>query len=155
MPPMPCVEGQVFIERIDAALWMIERAREVRGPHGPQQRYQPCMHGFQEIERGVYVEFLRVGRRGPKILIVRFNGWLLFRERQFEPDERIHVAVREVMDNLPHRPSSMAIGSVELLLAQPLHSFAKPSGRFFNLSDELAPLCLRRRTGPLKLADGV
>jgi len=62
-------------------------------------------------------------------------------ERQLEAHVGVHVAVRQVMNQLPHCPPAVPVGSIELRFAQSLHCGANFAG--FPQSYGLLPAATR------------
>ena len=55
-----------------------------------------------------------VGKLGPRVLVVRLDRRPVFGQRQLHPDEAVHVAVGDVVHDLPDGPAARAVRRVEL-----------------------------------------
>ena len=64
---------------------------------------------------------LHIGQRREFLLVVCRDERVFFRQRQLEANERVHVTVRDVMHDLPDRPASRTIRSIELRVVQTEH----------------------------------
>ncbi len=72
---------------------------------------------------------LAVGKLGPGGFVVGLDGGPIFGERELEADVGVGVAVGDVMDDLAHGPAAVAVGRVELGVAQALDGGAKLLGK--------------------------
>ena len=66
---------------------------------------------------------------GPGGFIVGLDGWPVLGERQFKADVGVDVAVGDVMDELAHGPSAVAVRRVKLGVAQAFDCGAKLPGK--------------------------
>src|SRR5207237_5774921 len=80
---------------------------------------------------------------------------LIFRECQFGTNERIHVAVRDMMPDLPHRPSARTIRRIELLRRESAQSFAHPVRNLLDDVDSRFALLLCERSCISEFADWI
>src|SRR5258708_2201531 len=65
------------------------------------------------------------------------------------------MALGDVMRDLPHRPSAVAVGGFDLLRRQTLHRGTHGRGSLRDLVDQFVSLLLVRRTGKSKFSDGI
>jgi len=82
----------------------------------------------------------RVRQLGPLRLVVRFDRRRIFRERQFEPNERVHVAVGYVMHDLSDGPAVGTIRRVELRVGKSANGGAPARGRRDDGVDRATPV---------------
>ena len=54
---------------------------------------------------------LRVSKLRPRRLVVRLDGWVVFRQRQLGAYQSVHVTVGDVMNDLPDCPAFRPIRS--------------------------------------------
>src|SRR5882672_4281165 len=113
------------------------------------------MERFEQYERSLDRCGTRISELRPFVFRVRFYGGNRFSERQLEAHVGVHVAVRQVMNQLPHCPPAVPVGSIELRFAQSLHCGAKLCGGFRNLMDCFLPQRGRDACGHCKISDGV
>jgi len=59
-----------------------------------------------------------VGEAGPGGFVVGLDGGPVFREREFGADEGVGVAVGDVVHELADGPAAIAVGSIELRVAE-------------------------------------
>src|SRR5208283_501855 len=77
------------------------------------------------------------------------------RQRQSPPDVSIHMAVREMMRGLPQRPTTIAVGCLQLRFAESLQCGAEFRWRPRNLVDSHVPEFRRNFRWRHKFSDGV
>src|SRR5438477_6401427 len=97
--------------------------------------YPPCVQCVEQRERYFRRRGLRLCELCPTIFGIRFDRRSIFGQRQLPTDIGVHVTVWKMMDNLPHRPSTVAIGSIELLRGETRNCGAQCCGRSFNVTD--------------------
>src|SRR5262249_49018270 len=81
----------------------------------------------------------RVGQGGPAALVVGFDRRPVFGQGPLEADVAIHVAVGEVVDDLPDGP--VPVAGIELFLGQAGHGLAQGGRGLGDGGDELVPPC--------------
>ena len=69
------------------------------------------------------------------LLVVGLRRRIVFGHAQPHPDARVHVAVGDVMHDLPHRPAAVAIRRVELFRRQAADGGADVGRKLRKLSD--------------------
>src|SRR5437879_13715485 len=74
-------------------------AELIRGERTPEPN-PPIMKSIEKRERHIDRTGLCVRQLRPEIFVIRFNGWLLFGERETKTDVCIEVAVRDVVYDL-------------------------------------------------------
>ena len=105
-------EYPVHCER--PVIGMDEHAAElIRGERTPEPN-PPIMKSIEKREGRIDGTGLCVRQLRPETFVIRFNGWLLFGEREAKTDVRIEVAVRNVVNDLANGPSAFAIRRVQL-----------------------------------------
>ena len=92
------------------------------------------MEAFEEVERGLDWK-MAVGQLRKRVLVIRLDGRSLFRQRELHAKEPVHVAIRDVMHELAHRPSARTIGRVELSVGEAAHRGAQARGQFSDRVD--------------------
>ena len=108
---------------------------EVLFRHGFEQRNPARVQRVDEDQRAIDGQ-ARVGQARPGGFVVGLDGGPILGERELEADVGIGVAVGEVMHDLAHGPAAVAIGRVELRIAQAADRGAKALGeqaQSFNL----------------------
>src|SRR5262245_39543498 len=91
----------------------------------------------------------------PPILEIGLDSRPVFGQRQPESDIAIEVAVGEMMDDVPDRPSAGTIWGFKLLGRQSLDRRTKHGRGCVNLIDQRLSLRLGQRPVILERADGV
>src|SRR5208337_2393704 len=76
------------------------------------------MQGFEELQRDSHRSAPGILKIGPFAFFVRLHGWLGFGERQAPPHVGVDMAVREMVNDLAHRPAALAIRSIKLRVAE-------------------------------------
>jgi hypothetical protein len=76
-----------------------------------------------------------VGQGCPHILFVRFDRRPVFCRDPSKTEIRIHVGIRDVMNDLAAGPSAVTVRSIELLVREPFHRLSKASRRLTNAGD--------------------
>src|SRR5438876_5926252 len=155
MASVPGIQGKVLFQWHDSELRVPECPLPFFGFHRAQDAHKAIVQRFQQCERDFQRRGLAVRQLRPAILHVRFDRRLVLGERQLETDVCVHVALRHMVDNLPHRPAAFAIWSFDLLWCQTLDRGAEAGGRLFDIIDELIALPLGRRAVVSKLSDGI
>ena len=112
------------------------------------------MDAFEDLERpldggGVVVEV------GPGGLVVGLDGWPVFGEGKAQADEGIHVTVGEVVDDLARAPTGIAVGEVELRVAEALDGVAEFAGEIGEGGDGSDDFILRDGLGAVELTNRV
>jgi hypothetical protein len=82
------------------------------------------MQSVNHLERTIHWQ-LRVGPRGPHILIVSLDRRMILGDNVPESHVCIRVRVRYMMDHLSRCPAAVAIWRVELLIGETFHRTAK------------------------------
>src|SRR5215471_15919340 len=121
----------------------------------PQHQYPALMKRVEQSKRNLCFGLPCFGQFGPAILKIWFDGWFFFSQRKLEADVRIHVAVRDVMDDLAHGPSAIAVRRVELLVVQAANCSAQVGWRLLYIVEVLTFLLGSERARIGKLADGI
>jgi hypothetical protein len=116
---------------------MDEHAAElIRGERTPEPN-PPIMKCIEQREGHIDGTGLCVRQLRPEIFVIRFNGWLLFGERETKTDVRIEVAVRDMVNNLANGPSTFAIRRVQLRGREATRGGAKAGRSLGNNFDRL------------------
>lgn len=137
---MPGVELENVVKDKSAAFGMIERAGEVRCGKGTQQSCPARMQSLDEAEGRFNERGGAVFKLNPAILIVRFDRRFLFGECELAADEGVHVAVRNVMDNLADLPSVRSVRKPELMFCQSGDNRAQLRRKIGDFLDEECPV---------------
>src|SRR5438067_13564808 len=110
---------------------------------------------LEQDERRLNSRESRVRELCPALLVIRFNGRLIFRECQFGTNERVHVAVGNMMRDLPHRPSARTIRRIKLLRRESAQSLAHSGRNLLDCVDRRFALLLSERTCISEFADWI
>jgi hypothetical protein len=105
---------------------------------------QPLVECVEQPKRHVDRQ-THVRQLGPRLLVVRLDRGILFREAEPKADERVHVAVGHVMNRLTNRPAAWPVRRVELLVRQPAHGLAELRRRGGDGVDALRALARGQR----------
>src|ERR1700680_130219 len=152
---VPGVEGERFVERHHATLRMAELARPIGGGKRAEKRDPAAVERFEQGERSLDRRRFGIGKLGPTRFIIGLDGRLVFRQREFEADVGVQVAVRQGMNQLADGPAAWAVGRIELLGREALYRGAKMRGRLIDLIDHIAALFFGRGIVPVKSAGGI
>ena len=147
MLAVPFVQEQQPIDVALAAFRVNQRPRKLFLLQRSPDAVPAVVHGRQQRKRDLDRGELRIRQFGPRILIVRLDRRLVFRERQLQSHVSVQVAVRNVMHNLPYRPAARAIRRVELRFVQPFHRCAHFARQRRNFVNRLLPSRGRHRGG--------
>ncbi len=96
-----------------------------------------------------------VGQRGDGGFVVRLDRRRVFGERPPRADEPVQVAVGQVVDDLPQRPSAVAVGRVELGVGQAVDRGAEQAGQRVDLVDPRRKLVVGDGSVVGEAADGI
>ena len=105
MTAMPRIELQQPVEVSRAMFGMAKRPRKISRLQRPEKHHPPLMKRLEQLQRKPNGRCARVEQLSPQMFFVRLDRRLVFGEGKPEPNVRIDVAVRQMMDNLPHRPA--------------------------------------------------
>src|ERR1700730_2339632 len=131
---MPGIMPNHIIKRHLSQFRMLQAARKILRLHRAGQYIPPIVERFQEREGNLNGCIARVLQLRPETLIIGLDRRFVLSERKLKSHVRIHMAVWDMVDDLPNRPSAGAIGRVKLLLRK---------------SCDSVPQSLRRRCNPL------
>src|SRR6266849_8925141 len=115
---MPGVVVNHVVERHRSHCRMPQPPGKILGPQRSQQYIPAMVERFEQCERNLERRVARVLQVRPKSLVVRPYRWFILGEGKLESHVRVHVAVRNVMDDLPDGPAAGTIGGVKLLLRE-------------------------------------
>src|SRR5882724_3990333 len=104
MRSVPPVDKQQPINRLFAAVRVNQLSRKIFRLERAQKHNPSRMERFEQYERSLDRRGTRIGELGPFVLGVRFYGGNRFGERQLEAHVSVHVAVRQVMNQLADGP---------------------------------------------------
>jgi hypothetical protein len=152
---MPGVVANHIVEGHRSHFWMTQASRKVLGRQRAQQDVPAMVKGFQQRERNFDGSIARVLQLGPESLVVGLDRRLIFGERKFASDVRIHMAVGNVVHDLPDGPAAWAIGRIKLPLGEPGNSVSQSLGRRGNLRDRTFAFIGGQRLFVLVLPDWV
>src|SRR6185503_14008011 len=152
MTAMPRVEIEQVGQRHRPVFRVHDFARERRRIERPQEVDPARVDVLDQRQRYGDRGRLAIDGLGPQLLVVRLDRRIVLGHAQLEADVRVHVAVRDVVHDLPRRPSAVAVWRIKLLLGQSLHRGREAGRGRGDLVDEL-----RRFSGRLflPLADGI
>ena len=155
VPSVPGIETNVLRKRNQAQFRVDEPTGEVLTVKRTQESDQSNVQGLEEHQAGFERYIAIVRKLGPSVFVVCFDDGLVLRQRPFEPDEAVQVAVAYVVYHLPHGPAIGPIGHVELLLGKTFHRRAHLSGQRFYLVDPASYVFVGHFSVVLKLANRV
>src|SRR5450631_505513 len=118
--PVPLVNRQRAFEVLAAIHGMNETLLEVLFRHRFQQCRPTIVQGLDECQR-TFNGCLAVCESCPGGLVIGLDGGPIFGKRELEADKGVGVAIGQMMHRLPHGPAALAVGCVELRIAQPAH----------------------------------
>ena len=93
---------------------MSEGPFPILGRKGTQEKYPTLMKRIEKGQRSLDGGQAAVGQLGPTIFHVGFNRGFIFGKSQLETDVTVEVAVGNMMNDLPYRPSAIPIRCVQL-----------------------------------------
>ena len=93
---------------------MAERSRPLIAWHASKQLHPAGVQGFEQEQRDADWCTCHFWRERPGALIVRPDRRVRLRQRQLQSRVGVEVTLRDVVDDLAHRPSAIAIRRVEL-----------------------------------------
>src|SRR5678815_3260227 len=147
---MPGVKRENFFQRPRSGLRMNELAAEVIIRQRVQKRTPSRMYAFDDLQRNIDGH-TAVGQLRPAIFVIGPDRRrLVFCQCQFEPAERIDVAIRDVMHGLSKRPTTFAVRSVELLVRQSLDRLSQLHRK---IGDRLLIFLARRVSCSIEFSD--
>src|SRR5215469_4168498 len=125
---MPGVEEQHPVERSHTMVGVPEGTRKFLRLYGAEKDYPAFVQWFEQPQRNVDRRTRRVFQFCPSTFLVWLDGRLCFGQCQATTHVGIHVAVRDVVNNLPHRPAAVAVRRVELRVVQSLGAARTAAG---------------------------
>lgn len=111
---VPGVEGGSFGDGLAAVFGMDEAALPLVFREGAQQEHPAVVQGVEETERELGGRGEGVGEFGPELFVVGLDGGPVLGEGEADADDRVHVAVGDVVDELADGPATVAVRCVEL-----------------------------------------
>src|SRR5579871_2988194 len=117
MLAVPGIVSEILIEANRATLGMMEGAKKVALAHGFEQPHPTAVKPLQQAQGGLDGHGGRVRKTGPEHFIVWFDRRRLLGKRQLEAHVGVHVAIGQMMNDLPGSPAARPVRRVELLLA--------------------------------------
>src|SRR5258708_3863612 len=93
----------------------------------PQQPHPAAVQGIEQRQRNLDRSILRIAKLRPAIFCIGLDRRLVFGQRQLETHVRVHMAIRNMVRDLPDSPSAFTIGRVELLRGQTSYRSAESS----------------------------
>src|SRR5438128_6961345 len=114
MASVPGIERKVLFQWHDSELRVLECSLPLFGFHRAQcaQSDRAAIPVMRARLPAAWIGSQPIAPSDPH---VRFDRRLVLGERQLETDVCVHVALRHMVDNLPHRPATFAIWSFDLL----------------------------------------
>src|ERR1035441_3928718 len=154
MPRMPVIKRQCRGQVLPSTFRMCVASLKIRFRHGFQQRHPTRMHSGRSRER--YLNWHAAIRQvRPGHFIVGFDSGPVFCECELETHVGVGMTVRNMMNQLAHRPATVAIRCVELLCVESAHCRAqtlrkKPQRFYRNVAAAGSA-----DVGPFKRSDGI
>ncbi len=150
MPAMPAIDRRHGHQRLPPTLRMHIPSRPIGFRQRFQQHHPSAMQRLQQRQRNLRTERSRLQLR-PLRLLIGLNRRPIFSQRQPHAHISVDVAVSHMMGHLAHRPSILAIRSIQLIVIQTGNSRAQGRRQSRDRGDVLRPVQPR----PVKLADGI
>ena len=114
MPPVPGIQRQSLLERHRTECRVPKSTFPLGVAKFAEHEHPALMQRIEQCQRYIHGGVLSLWQFGPKIFCVRLDGWFVFGEREFETNVGIHVAIGKVMRQLARRPTTIAVGRVQL-----------------------------------------
>jgi len=124
MAAVPGVDEGGELNRHRTVFRMNEAALPLLGRKGLKEHDPAGVESFKQFQRPLDGGG-RVVQIGPGGFIVGLDGGIIFREGEADADEGVHVAIGEVMDNLPDGPATFAVRGVEVAVVETLNGVTK------------------------------
>src|SRR6185437_1905334 len=115
---VPCINNERFVQRKHTHLRMAEFALPLLRLYGLQDMRPAIVQGIHQRQRNFQRRGAAVSQLRPTGFFVRLDGGFVFGESQLESNVGIHMAVGHVVDDLLYGPTSVAVGSFDLLRSQ-------------------------------------
>jgi hypothetical protein len=151
MPSMPVIDGSDCLQHLPAALWMHISPRPIGFGERLQQHHPTKMQRFQQRQRNLNRKAPRILQLRPLRLFIWLDRRPILRQSKPHPYISIDMAVSHMVDQLPHRPSTLTVRSIKLLVTQAVNRRTQSSGQPSNRRD--VPRSIRLR--PVKIANGI
>ena len=113
------------------------------------------MQSVHERQRKIDRRASRIGEFRPELFVIGLDRRFVFRHRQPKARIAVHVAIGEMMDDLPHRPTLGAIGRVQLRIRQPAHGLPQALRCFCDVADPGGAALRRGVDVSIELADRI
>ena len=94
-------------------------------------------------------------QEGPGFLVVRLDGGPVLGEREPDADDRVHVRVSDMVDELADSPAALAVGCVELRVVEAGDGVAQFLGQIGEHTKGSGAVDRRDGVGALEAADRV
>ncbi len=150
---VPGVEGDDLLQRLAAIFRMRVAAGKVGVGERRQERGPALVDAVNHGEGRGEGRGTGVVQLSPSGFVIGVDGGPLLDERMAKARVGIHVAVGDVVHGLPHCPTAVAIGRVELRIVEAFDCFAEICGQVANGSDGGGTI-FGSSGGSLKLAGG-
>ncbi len=127
MAAVPRVDEGAELNGHGAVVRMLEAALPLLGRKGLEEHHPAGVESFEEFQRpldggGGVVQV------GPGCFVIRLDGGVVFGESETDADECVHVAIGEVMNDLPDGPAAFAVGGVEVAVAKTFDGVTQLAG---------------------------
>jgi hypothetical protein len=151
---VPCVGKGGLLDGLGTVLGMVEAALPLIGGEGLEEHDPAGVEGFDELERPLDGGAGGVVEGGPGLLVIGLDGGPVFGEGEANAGDGVHVAVGDVMDELADGPAVVAVGCVELRVAEAVDSVAELAGEIGDGGDGADYIVAGDRLRRVELADG-
>ena len=119
---VPRVKLQRFGEGDVALVFgVVVVARPIVGTQTQPKLVPPVVKTVKDVQRCPHVEVGGIRCSGPSTLIVGLDDGILFGQSQFAAHKAVHVAVREVVDDLRSGPTVRAVGRLQVLIGHGIY----------------------------------
>ena len=160
---MPVIQGEDLVKALRSVFGMIVALLPGRLRKLPEGRDPALVEGVQQLQGERRGQSAGLRQVGPRILIIGVNGWPVLHggeradagDGQAHARIRVHMAIGDVVDELPYRPSAGTVGRVELGFAQSTECSGKLGRKASQNSDGLCSFGGREGGRARGLAYGV
>src|SRR5580658_5868409 len=155
MPAVPGILRQQKIHRRRAPLRMAEPARPIGGAERAQENHPALVEIVDQHKGRLDRRRLGISKFSPQGFFVGLDGGLVFRERELEARQGVHVAVGDVVDQLADGPAAWTIRRIDLRGRQIRNGGGEARGSVGNHLNVFAALFGREAHDRLEFTDWV
>jgi len=115
---VPGVESGGFSEGLAAVFRMNITTLPLIALQGSEKQDPAGVQAFENLKRKIDGSGPSIGKIGPELLVVRFDGGPVLGEGEAHADVRVHMAVGEMVNQLADGPAALSVRGIELSVAQ-------------------------------------